>query len=70
MKITDVISFIVPNDVFSGLFVAIIVITSIVTMIWLALSAKPINWEKNWNKSDLNETSSDLDEYGSINELS
>lgn len=70
MKITDILSFISPfGDVLSTVFVLLLVSLSILTVIWLKVSAKVENWENNWNGEHLEDSASLDSEHGSIHEL-
>lgn len=71
MKITDVVSFINPfGDALSTVFVVLLVSLSILTTIWLLISAKAENWERNWNGENLEGSASLDSDNGSVHDLS
>ena len=70
MKIVEIIDFMNPfSDGLSTLFVSTIVIASIGTWLWLEMSSKSTNWQRNWD-GDWHDDDSGLDGYGSVHELS
>ncbi len=72
MKVSEIISFINPfSDALSAFFVLSLIGLSVITVIWLFLSAKETNWEANWHGGNLDKNVGGLDsEHGSIHELS
>lgn len=71
MKIADIVSFINPfGDALSTAFVVLLVSLSILTTIWLLISAKAENWERNWNGENLEGSASLDSDNGSVHDLS
>ena len=71
MKVSDIISFINPfSDALSAFFVLSLISLSVLTVIWLFISAKATNWERNWHGSDTSPNSGLESDHGSVQELS
>ncbi|MDO5768543.1 MAG: hypothetical protein Q4P13_03490 [Psychrobacter sp.] len=72
MKISEITSFLNPfGDALATTFVLTLIILTVVTIVWLLVSAKESNWNKNWYGGDLEDSTNNLaGEHGSVNELS
>lgn len=71
MKITDVVSFINPfGDALSTIFVLLLVSLSVLTVVWVYLSANVENWESIWYGEHLDNNANLGSEHGSVQELS
>lgn len=71
MKISDIVSFINPfSDALSAFFVLTLISLSVLTVIWLFISAKATNWERNWHGNDTSQNSGLESDHGSVQELS
>lgn len=71
MKIADVVSFINPfGDALSTIFVLILVSLSVLTVVWVYLSANAENWESIWYGEHLDNDANLDSEHGSVQELS
>lgn len=71
MKIADVVSFINPfGDALSTIFVLILVSLSVLTVVWVYLSANAENWESIWYGEHLDDDANLDSEHGSVQELS
>ncbi len=72
MQLSEITSFLNPfGETLSTIFVLTLIILSIITVVWLFISANEENWEENWHGGDLEDDSNNLaSEHGSVHELS
>jgi predicted nucleic acid-binding Zn-ribbon protein len=71
MNPTEILQFLIPHDLFQGIFLSIIVLLSGLNIFAVKKYATPAFWENNWHGHTPNDTSDDLDaDLGSLSDLS